>query len=358
MLVHICCSVDSHYFFKRLQEAYPKERLIGFFYNPNIHPYSEYELRLQDVKRSCDKLRIELIEGEYSTSKWFDGVKGLEEEREKGDRCDVCFDIRLKRSAQKALELNENILTTTLFMSPQKSFKQLSLASEKIRKMYKIELLTPDFRSNGGTNKQFLLAKKDRLYHQNYCGCMFALKKQRESQKKLNDEMFLPLGREILPNSIEDRLKLYKKVIKCEKKSKEYILRRDRFLNYRLLYAKISLNSKTIPSFILHYSVFKKELIKLSLDNDSKNSAYKDEVLFINLKKFNKLLKTEYKSVKELMFNAISVKKSLELRDKLEADRFSLMPIVVVDKIEAGKYTIFSNIKTYQDVREVLVRVR
>ena len=53
MLVHKCCSVDSHYFLQRLQEEYPNEELVGFFYDPNIHPYSEYKLRLYDVKFSC-----------------------------------------------------------------------------------------------------------------------------------------------------------------------------------------------------------------------------------------------------------------------------------------------------------------
>jgi len=65
MLVHICCSVDSHYFLQRIQEEYPNEELVGFFYDPNIHPFSEYKLRLYDVKHSCSKLGIKLIEGPY-----------------------------------------------------------------------------------------------------------------------------------------------------------------------------------------------------------------------------------------------------------------------------------------------------
>ena len=65
MLVHICCSVDSHFFLEKLQADYPEEKLTGFFYDPNIHPYSEYQLRLLDVERSCKKLGIDLLEGEY-----------------------------------------------------------------------------------------------------------------------------------------------------------------------------------------------------------------------------------------------------------------------------------------------------
>ena len=101
MLVHICCSVDSHFFLEKLLVDYPDEKLIGFFYDPNIHPYSEYRLRFLDVKHSCDKLGIELIEGEYDFETWLDVVSGLENELEKGKRCEVCFDRRFEVSAKK-----------------------------------------------------------------------------------------------------------------------------------------------------------------------------------------------------------------------------------------------------------------
>ena len=66
MLVHICCAVDSHYFLERIQEEFPNEELVGYFYDPNIHPYSEYRLRYLDVEYSCQKLGIKLIEGAYN----------------------------------------------------------------------------------------------------------------------------------------------------------------------------------------------------------------------------------------------------------------------------------------------------
>jgi predicted adenine nucleotide alpha hydrolase (AANH) superfamily ATPase len=90
MLVHICCSVDSHYFLARLQETFPDETLVGYFYNPNVHPYEEYVLRLQDVQRSCAALGIALIEGKYDVEGWLSDTKGLEAAPEKGARCAVC----------------------------------------------------------------------------------------------------------------------------------------------------------------------------------------------------------------------------------------------------------------------------
>ena len=101
MLVHICCSVDSHFFLQKLKKIYPNEKLIGFFYDPNIHPYSEYRLRLLDVQRSCDMLGIELIEGEYDFRGWMEAVKGYENEPEKGKRCSICFTDRVEESIKK-----------------------------------------------------------------------------------------------------------------------------------------------------------------------------------------------------------------------------------------------------------------
>ncbi|MCK4441183.1 MAG: epoxyqueuosine reductase QueH, partial [Sulfurovaceae bacterium] len=187
MLVHICCSVDSHYFLQKLQIDYPKERLLGFFYDPNIHPYSEYYLRLLDVKRSCKMLGIELIEGEYDTKNWLEAVRGLENEPEKGARCSVCFDKRFEVTAKKAQELGEKIFTSTLLTSPKKSLKQLKKAGDILADKYNIKFIAPDYRKASGTQEQNIMAKKDKLYRQDYCGCIFGLSMQREQQQKLAD---------------------------------------------------------------------------------------------------------------------------------------------------------------------------
>ncbi|MGL2745472.1 epoxyqueuosine reductase QueH, partial [Helicobacter pylori] len=113
MLIHICCSVDNLYFLKKAKEAFVGEKIVGFFYNPNIHPYSEYLLRLEDVKRTCEMLGIELLEGDYELEKFLDKAKGKELLGEKSERCFECFDLRLEASALKAFELGEERFTTT-----------------------------------------------------------------------------------------------------------------------------------------------------------------------------------------------------------------------------------------------------
>ncbi len=356
MLVHICCSVDSHFFLQELQKLYPDERLIGFFYDPNIHPYGEYELRLFDVKRSCEKLGIELIEGEYDYRGWLDAVSGLEDEPEKGARCSVCFDNRLERSAQKALEIGEKTLTTTLLTSPKKSIEQLRNSANEIANRYGVRIVTPDFRKNGGTARQFALARRDMLYHQNYCGCMFALKKQRESQKRFEDELSAPVNGQILPSSIEDRKELYKKVYDLERKGAAFKLRREKFLNYRLLRAFLKRDKEVIPSYPLFYSYSKRNYIKGKIEfiKDDIGFLNRDEVLLVGIK----YLKGVRKSVKELMRNPLSVEEEISLREEITGSKFNLSPIIIIDDLEYEKYEIHLNSKIYDDVRENLVIFR
>ena len=174
MLVHICCSVDSHYFLKELHKAYPDENLVGFFYNPNIHPKDEHDLRLQDVRRSCNMLNIKLIEGEYNIESWLHDVKGLENEPEKGNRCNVCFDTRLIKTAELAKHLNIKKFTTTLLSSPMKEQVTLYNQGEQIARDNNLEFIKINVRKNGGVTKQNELAKADNLYRQNYCGCIYS----------------------------------------------------------------------------------------------------------------------------------------------------------------------------------------
>ena len=131
MLIHICCSVDSHFFISELKKLYPNENLVGFFYDSNIHPQAEYELRFLDVKRSCDKIGVKLYKGKYEFEKWLCATKGYENEPEKGKRCEICFDERLGKSVEFAHKIGEKSLTTTLLTSPKKDLKQLERALQK-----------------------------------------------------------------------------------------------------------------------------------------------------------------------------------------------------------------------------------
>lgn len=361
MLVHICCSVDSHYFLQKLREKFPNKKLIGFFYNPNIHPYSEYRLRLLDVKRSSKKLGIELIEGEYSLNRWLERVKGFESAKERGERCNLCFDERLEVSSKVAKELNIKEVTTTLLTSPKKSLEKLQESGKRVCQKYERNFLTFDFRSAGGTQRQFELAKRDKLYRQNYCGCLFALSKQREEQGKFADELISPLNGATLLNSIEERERLYEEVIESESKKVKFEVIRERFLNYRLLNASVELRGEVIPSYILSYSTLRKKFSKVKVDFFHNGIYYlnRDEIKFIDINKFNKLSGLNFKSVKELIYTPVEIELEIEIRNRLINSKYDLSTIVVLDRVEIDiNYKISLKSKLYEDTKERLLKLK
>lgn len=362
MLVHICCSVDSHYFLSELQKAYPQESFVGFFYNPNIHPKAEHDLRLSDVRRSCSMLKIPLIEGSYELENWLSSVRGQEDEPEKGARCSTCFDVRLKKSAEIAKLLGERTFTTTLLSSPMKEQETLYQQGDIIAQNNDLNFIKINVRKNGGVQKQNELAKRDNLYRQNYCGCQFALSKQRVKQDRLSLEMISELGGRALPGSIEERQKSFALRNTLESTGKSYILTQKKLRVWRLLQGKVSYNEKVIYSYILAHSdsratknttiVWGNITLESLLDSrhimaqdNFKNMfaitpkatirlgfSKKDDSVFICLKDVNALLNTQYERVLDLIYNPIAYELELLMRSLLCGSE-SINPIIIIDEI-------------------------
>lgn len=359
MLVHICCSVDSHYFLQKLQEDYPTEELVGFFYDPNIHPYSEYYLRLLDVQRSCKMLGIELIVGPYDVDNWLKAVKGLESEPEKGARCEVCFDKRFEVSAQKAAELKHNSFTSTLLTSPKKSLKQLKASGDELALKHNIKFIAPDYRKQSGTQEQNRLAKEDSLYRQDYCGCIFGLNMQREQQNRLNDELLMPISKQIQPESIEERIELYEKRAKLEEKNIPYKIVKQRFLNWRLLESLVKEKKEVLYTHFLPYSSLKSPYSRGKIEYSTGNIYHmnRDEVKFITLETYNELINANYTTILELIYSPPEFKIEVDLRSKLGLNIYDLSLVIVVEKIPQGKLEIVCKSKIYEDVKEVLIEL-
>jgi len=357
LLVHICCAVDSHYFLEKLQEEFPNEKMVGFFYDPNIHPYNEYRLRYLDVEYSCKKLGIELLEGPYNLEEWLKKVKGLENEPEKGDRCTVCFDDRLEVSVKKAIELGHDKFSTSLLISPKKSQDKLEKIGASLQEKYNCEFIFRDYRSGSGTQIQGEVVKENSLYRQNYCGCLFGLTQQREQQKKIMDEMFSPISNQILPESIESRLELYKKRDELEEKKIPYKLIKQRFLNYRILSGKVKIDKKIVPSYFLCYSTLNRNKMNGRIDYEKDEVAYlnRDEVKVLSLNIFNEIGNSFYKCIKDLIFNPPTFESELNIRQKITQNPYGLSTIVVIDEIVDGKYEIELDAKIYEDVKEVII---
>lgn len=358
MLVHICCSVDSHFFLEKLQKEYPEEKLTGFFYDPNIHPYSEYQLRLLDVQRSCKKLGIEVLEGPYDFEAWMQAVRGLENEPEKGARCEVCFDKRFDVSAHKALELGEKKITTTLLVSPLKSQEQLKRVGDLFYEKHGVEFVAVDYRSGGGTQDQSRVTKEEQLYRQDYCGCIYGLTMQRAQQERLMDEMFSPISKQILPASIEERLEMYKHRMQLEDAGKTYKIIKQKFLNYRQLNFKIMQDKNTaLEAYALSYSTLPRKKAQGKIEFEAQNIHYfnREEIKFISLDYFNTLAKTEYETLHVLIFTPPTLDQELKIREFLTDSNYDLTPIIVVKEIPKGKLDIYLDAKTYEDVQEKLI---
>ena len=304
-------------------------------------------------------LDIELIEGEYDTKSWLEAVRGLEKEPEKGARCAVCFDKRFEVTAKKAYELGESLFTSTLLTSPKKSLKQLKISGDLLANKYNIEFIAPDYRKASGTQEQNILAKRDKLYRQDYCGCLFGLTMQREQQKKLADELFSPTSKQIQPKSIEDKVLLYEKRLEYEDKSIDYKIVKKRFLNWRLEFGYLKVKKSVVPSHFLPYSTIKKEYSRGRVEYSIDDVYYmnRDEVKFISLDRFNKLANLNYETIESLIFNPPFFEKELEIRQKIIKNHYDLSLILIVKEIPTNNIEIICKSHIYEDVKEELLKV-
>ncbi len=277
-----------------------------------------------------------------------EAVKGLEDEPEKGRRCEVCFDKRFDVSAKKALELGEKKITTTLLVSPLKSQEQLKKSGDAFYENFGVVFFGVVYRAKGGTQDQSRVTKEEQLYRQDYCGCIYGLSIQREQQNRLIDEMFSPISGQTLPASIEERLEIYRYRIQLEDKNIEYKIIKQKFLNYRQFSLKVTEGKTTaIPAYALSYSTLPRKKVQ--------GNRVHEEVKLITLDEFNMASKLEYKNIKELIYNPPSFEEELSIRCHINQGIYDLTPIIVIQNIPTSKLTIELDAKTYEDTKEKLI---
>jgi len=175
LLLHSCCAPCAG----EIMEAVASSNIetTVFFYNPNIHPKEEYEIRKDENKRFCKKLGFKFIDVDYDTDNWFERVRGLENEPERGTRCTQCFDMRFERSALYAYENNFKIYATTLGISRWKDMNQINTSGIKAAKRYyEIEYWEFNWRKKGGSSRMIEISKREKFYQQEYCGCVYSLR--------------------------------------------------------------------------------------------------------------------------------------------------------------------------------------
>ncbi len=339
-LVHICCSVDSHHFLTSLQKLYPHKHFCGFFYNPNIHPYEEYQLRLEDVQRSCKILGIPLIVGEYDDKEWLQNAKGLENAPEKGERCSFCFDFRLNKTAQIAKKTHCTEFTTTLLASPMKLQSELFAQGEVIAKSWNLDFLPLDVRSKGGTKAQNELARSAKLYRQNYCGCLFALKAQRDKSQKNALELLSSLN---APQGIRNlpalRFHNFQTRTRLEQADQPYQILKRKVLRYQLLKGKLTCQNQTIPSFICDYSLLSKPTkAKVEFWHNGIGYANKEGILLLLFESFKDLLKISDFST--LLRQGLCEEIQLLLRHKIYPYGFFTSPLLIIEQPIFNDFTL------------------
>ena len=177
LLLHVCCAPCATYPIKLLQEEYEVELL---FYNSNIQPEEEYRARLKEARQYAHKLGVKLHELDYDADMWFRAVRGLESEPEGGCRCEVCYRIRLGRTARFAVAGGFDKFTTTLSISPHKDTRAINKIGRMIGGMYMLDFYAADFKKNDGFKKSTQMSEESGLYRQNYCGCVYSKKNKKK----------------------------------------------------------------------------------------------------------------------------------------------------------------------------------
>ncbi len=169
--LHICCAVCAAGAAERLlQEGH---QVLGFFYNPNIHPEEEYRQRLENARKVAQELNFPLKEESYFPDDWFKAITSLENEPEGGKRCPICFKMRLEKTYRFMLESKCDVFTTTLTMGSNKSAELIGRIGQEIGGD---KFLKQDFKKKEGFKRASELTKKWNLYRQNYCGCLYSLR--------------------------------------------------------------------------------------------------------------------------------------------------------------------------------------
>ena len=175
LLLHSCCAPCSSYVIEYLSQYF---HLTVFYYNPNISELEEYKKRVQEQKRLIRefpvKYKVDFLEGIYDNENYCKNVSGIEDCKEGGQRCFVCYDMRLKETAKVAKEGGFDYFTTTLSISPLKNSAKLNEIGHNLELEYGVEYLLSDFKKKEGYKRSIELSKDYNLYRQNYCGCIFS----------------------------------------------------------------------------------------------------------------------------------------------------------------------------------------
>lgn len=186
ILLHSCCAPCSSYVITFLSNYFD---ITILYYNPNIAPKEEYEKRKQEqiklIKNINTLHKLDYLDCDYDNDLYNEAINGYQNCQEGGDRCRICFNLRLEKTAILAKKYKYDYFCSTLTVSPHKNSKIINEIGYNLGKKYDIKWLYSDFKKNEGFKQSIELSKKYNLYRQDYCGCIYS-KKEKEERKIIN----------------------------------------------------------------------------------------------------------------------------------------------------------------------------
>ncbi|MDC9593779.1 epoxyqueuosine reductase QueH [Xenorhabdus sp. IM139775] len=175
VLLHSCCAPCSGEVMEAMLASGIEFTI--FFYNPNIHPLKEYELRKEENIRFAQQMGIPFIDADYDRDNWFERAKGMENEPERGIRCTMCFDMRFERTALYAYEHGFPVITSSLGISRWKNMQQINECGVRAASRYPdLTYWEYNWRKGGGSARMIEISKREEFYQQEYCGCIYSLR--------------------------------------------------------------------------------------------------------------------------------------------------------------------------------------
>ena len=169
LLLHCCCAPCSSAVIERIKQFFD---VTFYYFNPNIYPEQEYDLRMKEF----EKLDVKVVSEKYNHQEFLNVIKGLENEPEGGMRCRACIAQRMKKAFEYAAWQGYDYVTTTLSISPHKDAQFINQLGEQLQNMFNVKYLYADFKKQNGYLRSIEICKTLNIYRQDYCGCEFSIR--------------------------------------------------------------------------------------------------------------------------------------------------------------------------------------
>lgn len=175
VLLHTCCAPCSSAIIECLLQHNIRPTI--YYCNPNIYPQEEYRIRKDECTRYAQSLGLDIVDADYDHNAWLEGVKGMEQEPERGGRCLRCFKMRLRDTARYASQHGFKVITTTLASSRWKSLDQINEAGAwAVEPFEDVTWWDQNWRRGGLQERRNAIIKEYGFYNQQYCGCEFSMR--------------------------------------------------------------------------------------------------------------------------------------------------------------------------------------